>query len=115
MTAYTAPSFEERAALAKKARQKALDQLRKKPPVDEAVTEARRAARLKRDAAAAEKSRAKRESEERAKADRQAALAEPAIVPAEPVVAPKPTKQDQTEADKKAARDARYAARKKRK
>ena len=73
------PSFQDRIGSAAKARQKALDQLRSKPPLDEKVVAERQAAK---DAEAAAK----------------------AVVPPPP-----------TEAERKAARDARYAARKARK
>src|SRR3546814_3341024 len=45
MSAYKDPSFQERTALARQARQKALDQLKAKPPADEAVLAERNAAR----------------------------------------------------------------------
>lgn len=109
MAAYSAPTFQERAALARRARQTALDQLRAKPPLDDAAIEQRRAARLKREAAA-EANRAKRESEMQAKADKQRAVAKAAADRAASAEVP-----ERTEQEKKAARDARYAARKKRK
>src|SRR3546814_18761063 len=45
MSAYKDPSFQERTALARQARQKALDQLKAKPPADEAVLAERNAGR----------------------------------------------------------------------
>ena len=53
-------SFQDRAAQAAEARQKALDQYRAKPPVDEKVAAQRRAAGQERDAARAEKSATKK-------------------------------------------------------
>ena len=102
---YKDPSFQDRAASAAQAKQKALDRLKAKPPVDEAVVAERQAARLAREAAQAEKRAAKKAAEEQAKAEK-AAQAEQAK--AAQVAAP-------TEAERKAARDARYAARKNRK
>jgi hypothetical protein len=109
MPAFKAPDFSERAAAARDAKQKALDKLRAKPPVDEAVMAERRAAREAREAAEAEKREAKKAAELAAKiAAKEEAerIAEANRVPEKP----KPT-----EAELKAARDARYAARKQRK
>ncbi|MCF8706623.1 DUF6481 family protein [Rhizorhapis sp. SPR117] len=110
MASYKDPGFQERVALAQKARQRALEQLRAKPPVDEAVLAKRKAARIEREAAQAEKARARKEALEQAKADKlaQAAEAEAAAQIAKDAIVA-------TEAEKKLARDAQYAARKKRK
>src|SRR3546814_17427942 len=54
MSAYKDPSFQERTALARQARQKALDQLKAKPPADEAVLAERNAARIAREPAKAD-------------------------------------------------------------
>ena len=97
-------SFQDRAGQAAAAKQKALDQLRSRPPVDEKVAAERMAAGQKRDAARADKSAAKKADK---KADAEAAAADDA---AKAAAAAPPT-----EAERKAARDARYAARKKRK
>ena len=105
MSGYKDPSFQDRVGRAAAAKQKALDNLRKKPPVDEAVLAERQAARLRREAAEAEKRAARKAAEEAAKEAR-AATAAAAVKAA----APAPT-----EAEQKAARDARYAARKSRK
>ena len=78
MPPFKDPSFQDRTASAAQARQRALDKLKARPPIDPAVLEERKAAQALRDAAAAS---------------------------AKPVL---------TEAEKKAARDARYAARKSR-
>ena len=102
MASYKETSFQERTALAQKAREKALKKFADKPPVDEAVVAQRAAARLAREAATIEKSRARRAAIEQAKADKLAAANAPeALAP--------------TEAELKAARDEKYAARKKRK
>ena len=55
MPAFKNPTFQDRTAAAAKAKQKALDQLKAKPPVDEAVTAERRRAREAREHALAEK------------------------------------------------------------
>lgn len=107
MAAYKNPSFHERAALAQQARQKALDQLKAKPPVDEAVLAERNAARIQREQAEAEARATKHAAREQAKADKQAKALEAEQAAVAAVGA--------TEAEKQAARDARYAARKKRK
>lgn len=99
------PSFQDRNEAAAQAKQKALDRLRAKPPVDPQVLADRLAAREKREAAEAEKRAAKKAAAEAAKAAKAAEAA------AREAAAPKPL----TEAEKKAARDARYAARKNRK
>lgn len=106
MTSYKDPAFQERIARAAEAKQKALDQLRAKPPVDEAVLAERQAARLAREA----KDEEKREAKRQAQAEQAAKAAEAAAAGKAPEAGPAPT-----EAEKKAARDARYAARKRRK
>lgn len=98
MAGYNEPTFQERTARAEKARAKALAKLAARPPVDEAELARRKAAREAREAAAAEKSAARKAAIAQAKADKLAAAAVP--VP--------------TEAELKAARDQKYAARKKR-
>ena len=106
MASYKDPSFQERTALAAKAREKALKALAAKPALDPAIVAEREAARLAREAAAAEKSAARKAEIAQAKADKKAA-AEAALAASQKPVP--------TEAELKAARDARYAARKKRK
>lgn len=101
-------SFQDRVGQAAEAKRKALDKLKSKPPVDEAVAAARQEAARQREAKAEEKRAAKAEAAkaaEEAKAEEAAKSAEAAAS------APKAL----TEAEKKAARDARYAARKSRK
>lgn len=103
MASYKDPSFQERTALAQQARAKALALLAAKPAPDAALIAQRQAARLAREAAQAEKSAARKAAIAQAKADK----LEAAKAPAE--------KAGLSEAEQKAARDARYAARKKRK
>ncbi len=102
MASYKDPSFQERTALAKQAREKALKLLAAKPAPDEALIAQRKAAREAREAAAAEKSAARKAAIAQAKADKLAA-------------SQVPEKVMPTEEERKAARDAKYAARKKNK
>lgn len=122
MPSYREPSFQDRTAAAAKAKQKALELLRAKPQLDPAELEERRKAQEARDqalaaeraakaealaAAKAEKlakkqAEAERKAAERAEAEAAAALKEARLTPP-------------SAAEMKAARDARYAARKARK
>ena len=115
MAGYKDPGFQERAAAAQQARQRALETMRNKPAPDPEAVAARVAANQEREAAEAAKRDARKatiEAEKAAKlqarADAEAAAkaAEEAAAAARrpPVVA--------TAAEMKAARDARYAARK---
>ena len=104
MKRYREPDFQDRIAAAARAKGDVLTQLRAKPPVDAALLEERAAKRLAKEAAAQEKRRLAREAVEAAKEAKRAA--------AEAALAAK--KPELTEAEKKAARDARYLARKKR-
>jgi hypothetical protein len=104
MKSYKDPSFQDRIGSAAEAKQKALDKLRAKPPVDEKVVAERQAARLKREAAQAEKREARQAAGQAAREAKEAEAARLAAVP-----------PPATEAEKKLARDARYAARKNRK
>jgi hypothetical protein len=105
MKSYKDPSFQDRIGSAAEAKKKALDNLRSKPPLDEKLVAERQAARLKRDAAAAEKREARKAADQAARDEKAAGRKAEAgaAVPAP------------TEAERKAARDARYAARKSRK
>jgi hypothetical protein len=94
------PTYQDRVGQAADAKQRALEQLRQKPPRDEKLIAERIAAAQKRDEAKAEKAAAKKAADAAAATSKVAEVA--ANAPA-------------SEADKKAARDARYAARKKRK
>ena len=94
MSGYKDPDFQDRRALAQKAREQALKKLADAPKLDEATIAKRKAAQEAREAAIAQ-----------AKADKQAA----AKAKAEADAVPAPT-----EAELKAARDVKYAARKKR-
>ncbi len=100
MPSFKNPSYQDRVSQSADARQKALEQLRQKPPRDEKVVADRLAAAQRRDTAKAEKAAAKKAANAAAAVSKAAKAA--ANVPA-------------SEADKKTARDARYAARKNRK
>ena len=102
MVSYKAPSFAERQASAAAARDKMLAKLRTRPPLDQAVVEERKQAAERKRLAAEEKRAARL-------ADREQATAE-AAARAEAGQKPEPS-----DADKKAERDSRYAARKARK
>jgi hypothetical protein len=99
---YKDPAFQDRLKSAADAKQKALDKLKAKPPVDEAVLAERKAAAEAKAAAQAEKRAAKQAEKDREEAERAAQRAE---AEASAVAAPTPE-------ELKAARDARYAARK---
>lgn len=111
--AFKIPDFKERTAMAKEARQKALEKMKDRPVPDAALMAERAAAQEAKAAAEAEKRAAKRAAEQEAKEAKRAA-AEIARLADEEAKA-KLVKTPRTEAELKAARDARYAARKKRK
>ncbi|HEX8308105.1 MAG TPA: DUF6481 family protein [Allosphingosinicella sp.] len=101
-------SFQDRVGQAAEAKRKALEKLKAKPPVDPAVAEARAEAARQRDAKAEERRAAKAEQ---SRAAEEAKAAEAAKTAEAAASAPQPL----TEAERKAARDAKYAARKSRK
>ncbi|WP_454884378.1 DUF6481 family protein [Sphingomonas oryzagri] len=134
MHGYKSPNFQERQQLAAQARTAALKLYRNRPPVDEAAMAERAARRRAREAAEAEKraaavrareaaAEAKREEERRAADAAEAAVkaeAEAAKAASQAAVQAKADakalkvaeRKNWTEEDRKAARDARYAARK---
>lgn len=97
-------TFQERLARAADAKQKALEKLRSKPPVEHAILAERQAAHLRREAVEAEKRAVKAAEREQAMAAKSASAEKTLAVPLV-----------RSEIELKAARDARYAARKKRK
>ena len=112
MAGFKDPSFQDRTAAAASAKQKALEKLKAKPPVDEALmAEKRRAweeqeqARLAEAAAKAEVRAAEKAAKAEAKAKAQAEAEAAAALKAARLRPPSPEEM-------KAARDARYAARK---
>ena len=95
MAHFKDPTFQERAGQASDARRDALEQLRRRPAPDQALVFQRKQTAERRSAARAEKALAKEVAEQAAKsAKAKATLSVP------------------TEAERKAGRDARYAARK---
>lgn len=110
MKAYRGPSYQDRVERAAEAKQKALDRLKARPAVSEATLAARREAALARAAAQAEK-RAARQAERDEAAAHKAARADEAAVRAEENEGGRIPSDE----ERKAMRDARYAARKSRK
>ena len=106
MASYKDPTFQDRTAMAQQAREKALKQLAAKPPADPAIVAQRLAVQQAREAAEIAKREAKKAAIAQAKADKIAA--DEAAAEAARIKLP-------TAAELKEARDARYAARKKRK
>lgn len=107
MRGYREPGFQERTAAAARARNSALEKLRARPALSPEEIERRVAAQAAKNAAAQEKRAAAllaREAAAEAKAEREREAAKTAA-----------TKKVLTESELKAARDARYAARKRRK
>lgn len=116
MQGYKEPSFQDRLAIAKNAKAKALKQLNNKAPIDPAE----QARRVANQAAKEEAKRIKRiaaqeakEAAQAAKEEAQKAKREEDRLAAEMALAAQPRVLD--EAELKSARDARYAARKARK
>ncbi len=115
MASFKDPSFQDRVSSAGKARQKALDQLKAKPPIDESVMAERRRAREVREQAASTERAAKVKADAAAKAEK-ASIKAAELAEAEAAAALKAARlKPASAADMKAARDARYAARKARK
>lgn len=105
MKGYKEPGFQDRAAASARAKTSALKKLKAAPKLDPAEVAARIARQQERDAKAA----AKRAEKEEARLREREAQAEAKRERDKPAAPPK------SEAELKAARDARYAARKKRK
>jgi hypothetical protein len=110
MKAYHGGSHQERTGRAAEAKQKALDLLKARPAPDEATLAARREAALARDAAR-EAKRAARLAERAEAAAHEARRADEAAVRAEENEGGRIA----TDEERKAMRNARYAARKNRK
>lgn len=101
MPSFKSPSFRERADQAANARNDALAQLRLKPPADDAAIALRQQSAERRQATSAGQA-----STRRAKAS--------AAAQSKAAAAAKATNPTPTESERKAQRDARYAARKSR-
>lgn len=111
MASFKEPSFQDRVASAAKAKQKALDKLRAKPPIDPAILaergeawEAEELGRSEERVAKAKSKAASRAEKASAKVARQAEEESAAALKAARLKPP-------TAAEMKSARDARYAAR----
>ncbi|MDF7777251.1 DUF6481 family protein [Sphingomonas sp. AOB5] len=110
MAGFKLPSFQDRRTASAEARQKALEKLKAKPAVDPAVLAERTAARLAKEAAEAEKREAKKREKAEAEEAKRIAAEEAAAAALAAELAKRP--KVRTAAEMKAARDARYAARK---
>ena len=115
MASFKVPSFQDRTAAAAQAKQKALDRLKAKPPVDEALAAQQREAWQKREAALAEERAAKAAAIATAKAEKAAAKAKEIAEAAAAAELKAARLKPPSAAEMKAARDARYAARQARK
>ncbi len=114
MAGYKEPGFQERVASATQARQSALAKLKSKPQLDEAEIARLKAEHDAREAAKLEKRnaiKAAREAERAAEREAKRLREEAAALAA----APPPKAPEMTAEEKKAIRDAKYAARKARK
>lgn len=108
MNSFRDKSFHDRAGQAARAKQKALDQLHSQPPRDPELIAARQSAAERRQAAEDLKREARKAAEQAVKDEKTAEAAKAATKLAS-------IKPERTQAERKAARDARYAARKNRK
>jgi len=109
MNGYNAPSFQDRASASQQAKQKALAAMKAAPQLDAAelaMRAERRVLREERVAAKSAQARQARDDKQRLIDEKRAAARAKIIQAAQP---------KRTEAELKAARDARYAARKSRK
>jgi len=114
MSGFKEPSFADRQKAAQEARQSILNKFRAKPGLDDPAVKRRQ---VEREAQAADRSKAKL-AREAAKAEQKRRDAEAAAQAAAQLAREKEeaaAKEVALEAERKAARDARYAARKKRK
>lgn len=112
MASFKHPSFQDRVASANKAKQKALDHLKAKPPVDEALMATRRQEREARERTLQDERTAKAHETKVAKAEAASTKAAE-LAAAEEAAALKAARlKPSTPDEMKAARDARYAARK---
>jgi hypothetical protein len=115
VASFKEPSFQDRVASASKAKQKALDQFRARPPVDPALLATQRQAREMREMSLERERAAKAKEKAAAKAEK-ASIKAAELAAAEAAVALKAARlKPSTPEEMKAARDARYAARKARK
>lgn len=115
MPSFKNPSFQDRVASAEKAKQKALDRLKAKPPVDEATMAQRRDAWEAAEKAKTAERTAKAEARAAAQADKASQKAARTAEAAEAAALKAARLKPASAAEMKAARDARYAARQSRK
>ena len=112
MAFFKDPSFQDRVASAREAKQKALDQLKAMPPVDQALMATLRREREARELALHEERTVKAQESAAAKA-KKASNNAAALAAAEAAAALKAARlKPSSPEEMKAARDARYAARK---
>jgi hypothetical protein len=112
LASFKDPSFQDRVASARKAKQKALDQLKAMPPTDEALMAGLRQEREARERALQEERTAKAQERAAAKVEKAANKAA-VLAAAEAAAALKAARlRPSSQEEMKAARDARYAARK---
>ncbi|MGD9710620.1 MAG: DUF6481 family protein [Thermomicrobiales bacterium] len=114
MRGYKEPGFEERTAAAARARNSALEKLRARPALSQDEIDRRVAGQAAKDAAASAK-RAEAQLAREAAAEAKAELASEAARLAKHEAQAAATDKILSESELKAARDARYAARKRRK
>ncbi len=114
MAGYKEPGFQDRVQAAAQARNKALERLKAKPAADPATLAERAAKAAEREAAQAAKREAAKAEREAKAAEQAAKAAQAAIEAAEAALANAPP-PEMTDEERKALRDARYAARKARK
>ena len=113
MASFKDPSYQDRVASARKAKQKALDQLKAMPPADEALMAGRRQERETRERALQEERTAKTQERAAAKAEKASKKATELVAAEAAAAALKAARLKPSSAEEmKAARDARYAARK---
>ncbi len=115
MTAFKGSTFKDRAETAAQAKKALLEAFKNRIPVDDPALQARQAARREvmeaRDQRAAERQRLKTEEEARSKAE-QEARAKAEAEDTERRATDAAARDEQIRNERKAARDARYAARK---
>lgn len=104
MSSYKEPSFQDRSALAKKAKQAALDQLRAKQPLDASVLTERLEAARDREVAQSKARDEKNAARDLEKAEKRHRAEQNALPDG---IDPTPTDEE-----RKSARDEKYAARK---
>lgn len=111
MASFKDPSFQDRVASARSAKQKAINRLKAKPPVDEAIMAQRREAWESREEAVSKERASKAEAAAVAKAEKAADKAAQRAEEEAALALKAQRLRPASAAEMKAARDARYAAR----